>query len=40
MEIDKKYYNINFETGMKKELWKKYDEQFSKLVLEYYVKGD
>ena len=35
MEIDKKYYNINFETGMKKELWKKYDEQFSKLVLEY-----
>lgn len=35
MEIDKKYYNINFETVMKKELWKKYDEQFSKLVLEY-----
>ena len=35
MEIDKKYYNINFETGMKKELWKKYDEQFSKLILEY-----
>ena len=35
MEIDKKYYNMNFETRMKKELWKKYDEQFAKLILEY-----
>lgn len=35
MDIDKKYYNMNFETRMKKELWKKYDEQFAKLILEY-----
>ena len=35
MDIDKKYYNMNIETRMKKELWKKYDEQFAKLILEY-----
>ena len=26
---------MNFETRMKKELWKKYDERFAKLILEY-----